>query len=336
MKTTNAIEQVSKTPKHKQVSRSIIDSIDAGILLKGSKLPSINEVCAIHGLARETVAKAFRQLRQKGIVTAIHGKGFFVASTETATQNRVFVMLDTFSAYKEVLFNAMKQAFGNNTILDVYFHHFNFEVFKNTIANQSGDYTAYIILPFQHQKIADAMRSIPQEKLLMLDIRPKQFLANYNGIYQDFASDVYEILTNIKEMILRYRMFHLIFRNTVTVPPKELEEGFLKFCKNERIECDVEYEPVRTPVKNGHAYLIIDDEDLVTLVESAAEQGMHLGKDIGIISYNDTSLKKVVARGISVISTDFQLMGEGIVSMIKNNDRRAIRNPTRFINRHSF
>ena len=81
---------------------------------------------------------------------------------------------------------------------------------------------------------------------------------------------------------------------------------------------------------------MIDDDDLVTLVETANKMKLKLGKDIGIISYNDTPLKKVVGKGISVISTDFSEMGKGIVKMIKQNNRIAIKNKTTFVNRESF
>ena len=41
-----------------------------------------------------------------------------------------------------------------------------------------------------------------------------------------------------------------------------------------------------------------------------------LGKDVGVISYNDTALKQLF--GISVVSTDFNIMGETAAKMILN------------------
>ena len=82
--------------------------------------------------------------------------------------------------------------------------------------------------------------------------------------------------------------------------------------------------------------LIIDDDDLVRLVELANERKLVIGQDIGIISYNDTPLKKVVGTGISVISTDFKKMGKTIGKMILDNEKGSIQNPCSFIDRGSF
>ncbi|NJO69194.1 MAG: hypothetical protein HC830_07860 [Bacteroidetes bacterium] len=44
--------------------------------------------------------------------------------------------------------------------------------------------------------------------------------------------------------------------------------------------------------QEGDAFVIIDDDLLVELALSAEKKGLRFGKDIGIISYNDTPLKK--------------------------------------------
>ncbi|MCK5280469.1 MAG: GntR family transcriptional regulator [Cyclobacteriaceae bacterium] len=333
---TIQIDQFSETPKYVQIHESIINSIKSGEINKGSKLPSINQICSENKLARETVIKAFNQLKEKGLVASVHGKGFYVASTNTRITNRVFLLFDTFSSYKETLFHAINSAFGKGTSLDIYFHHFNYEVFKNTIATHIGNYTSYIILPFDHKRISSAIAPIPKEKLYLLDRKPENLNSNYCGIYQDFENDVKETLSSIDKQIRKYKSLKLIFRNTITNPPKELEMGFKVYCAEHNIKHEVSYEKVTTDIKKLDAYIVIDDDDLVRLVELSQLRGYKIGKDIGIISYNDTPLKKVVGNGISVISTDFKQMGKEIVEMINENSRSAKRNKTTFVNRGSF
>ena len=336
METPIQIEQLSKTPKYVQISESIVNSIRSGELERGSKLPSINQICTENQLARETVVKAFNQLKQKGLIASVHGKGFYVSSTNTKTINRVFVLFDTFTSYKETLFYGIKEAFGPNTILDIYFHHFNYEVFRNTIASHIGNYTSYIILPINHRKIDLALKPIPEEKLYLLDIYPKYLKGKFTGIYQDFTNDVIETLSSINPQIRKYTSFNLIFRNTITDLPKELELGFVNYCTSNDIRHSVSYDKASSNIKKGDSFIVIDDEDLVTLVESANNMNLKIGTDVGIISYNDTPLKKVVGNGISVISTDFHEMGKGIAEMIMECNRTAIRNKTTFVNRGSF
>jgi DNA-binding LacI/PurR family transcriptional regulator len=61
------------------------------------------------------------------------------------------------------------------------------------------------------------------------------------------------------------------------------------------------------------------ENDLVALVEKAIASDLKVGSDIGVISYNETPLKKIILNGITTISTDFQRMGERVASMILQN-----------------
>jgi DNA-binding LacI/PurR family transcriptional regulator len=61
-----------------------------------------------------------------------------------------------------------------------------------------------------------------------------------------------------------------------------------------------------------------------------------LGKDVGIISYNDTPMKQIVGGGISVISTNFELMGELTAEFVKNKQKVATVLQTDFILRESL
>jgi DNA-binding LacI/PurR family transcriptional regulator len=61
-----------------------------------------------------------------------------------------------------------------------------------------------------------------------------------------------------------------------------------------------------------------------------------LGLDFGIISYNETPLKKVVENGITTISTDFNEMGKQLAEMILENKKVQIENKNNLIIRNSL
>ncbi len=48
------------------------------------------------------------------------------------------------------------------------------------------------------------------------------------------------------------------------------------------------------------------ENDLVILIERILAAGLKVGKDVGVISYNETPLKKIILNGITTISTDFK------------------------------
>ena len=86
--------------------------------------------------------------------------------------------------------------------------------------------------------------------------------------------------------------------------------------------------------KKGDLFIVIDETDLVNLVKQVREDEYILGKEIGIISYNDTPLKDLL--GITVISTDFKMMGETAATMILNKEKGRVKVDFNFIDRNSI
>jgi len=113
--------------------------------------------------------------------------------------------------------------------------------------------------------------------------------------------------------------------------------GFNRFCSANHFDSLViRTSLLKRKLNRGEAYIVIDDEDLVYLVEHARNSGLQIGQELGIISYNETPLKKIAANRISVISTDFAEMGTRIAEMVNTRSKEFEYNTFRFINRGSF
>jgi DNA-binding LacI/PurR family transcriptional regulator len=91
----------------------------------------------------------------------------------------------------------------------------------------------------------------------------------------------------------------------------------------------------RTP-RQGEAYMVVNDQHLVEIVKLARVNLLEIGKDLGIISLNDTPLKEVVANGITTISTNFGMMGEILAEQILQKKSEQIENPFSLIVRESL
>lgn len=52
------------------------------------------------------------------------------------------------------------------------------------------------------------------------------------------------------------------------------------------------------------------EDDIVDLIGKILDQNLVLGKDVGVISYNKTSIEIIIMNGITPISTDFKMIGE--------------------------
>jgi len=71
-------------------------------------------------------------------------------------------------------------------------------------------------------------------------------------------------------------------------------------------------------------------------VKNAKSKHLKIGNEIGIISYNDSTLKEVVDNGITTISTDFIKMGQTLANMILNRSKRLVENSCSLIIRNSL
>lgn len=328
-----SINPKSSVPKYRQIIDSVLKSIEKRRLKKGDKVPSINQICSEFDLSRDTVMYAFNELKAKGILKSQPGKGYYIASTEIKVEERVFVLFDELNAFKEDLYNSLINSFKGKATVEVYFHHFNYKVFKNLITESIGNYTSYLIMPATFDNTGHLLSKLPQDRVYIID-RLKPELTKYPVVYQDFEQDFYDALVEGREMIEKYRK--LVFVNPGGKEPAERSEGFKRFCE----ENEFKYEIVKS--LNGlkpslwEAYFLISDRDLVEMVKIAKYCKFKLGKKFGIVSFNDTMLKEVVSGGITTISTDFTEMGKTLANMVITRDKSQVRNKARMIVRNSL
>ena len=112
--------------------------------------------------------------------------------------------------------------------------------------------------------------------------------------------------------------------------------GFEDFCTAHNFKSEIIAEFTNRKINAGDLYIIPNDRDLVRVIESARDQNLKLGTDFGIISYNETPLKKVVANGITTISTHFEAMGKILAEMVLKGKKEQIENKSSLIMRNSL
>jgi DNA-binding LacI/PurR family transcriptional regulator len=78
------------------------------------------------------------------------------------------------------------------------------------------------------------------------------------------------------------------------------------------------------PIKEGCVYLCLMDIDLVILIEKILATTLKVGKHVGVISYNESPMKKIILNGITTISTDFEMMGKKVAQLIKDQSTEHI------------
>jgi DNA-binding transcriptional regulator YhcF (GntR family) len=309
------IDESAGQTKLQQLVHSITEAICNGKLKVGEVLPSVNQLSSESGFSRDTVFKAYNILKKRNIIESAPQKGYYVSSESF----KVFMLLDDFSAFKEQLYQSFRQNLPESYSVDLWFHHYNTEVFHQLIQNSLGRYSLYVVMNIDNKSIDPILNKIDANKLLILDMgNPGN---NLNYLLQDFNKAVVSCLTQGLPAIQKYDEFILIYSEKKTLHPIETVDAFRRFCKSNKIKHRVSDKFDEKQLKSGQLFLVIKDSELVEIIKTGLKQGFQLGKDFGVVSYNDTPMKEIVEGGITVISTDFRKMGEQAAEFVKNKQK---------------
>ena len=146
---------------------------------------------------------AFNELKAKGIIVSQPGKGYYISSTDVLQEERIFLLFDELNSFKEDLYNSFLKSLGKSAVVDIFFHHFNYNVFKNLIIESVGKYTSYVIMPATFGNTSYLVNKLPKDRVYILD-RLKPELKEFPVVYQDFENDLYEALCEGVEKIKNY------------------------------------------------------------------------------------------------------------------------------------
>lgn len=320
----------SDTPKYQQIVTSIIDAISEHTIQKGEALPSVNTLCKAHNLSRDTVFKAYSVLKDQGLVDAVPNKGYYVADDT----KKVLLVLDTFKAYKEVLYHSFVNNLPKNVQADVQFHHYDVDNFKTIITNSLGRYYRYIVMNFDHKDVPKIVSQISNDKLLQIDWNihtdPKS-----NYVFQDFGSSFYQSIREAESALRKYKRIDFLYPD-FSDHPMETVIHFKKFCQDFNFEYQILTDPKKFIIEKGVAYLSVSDRMLGRFLEQSKEKNLEPGADVGFLSYNETPMKKFIYKGISVISTDFKALGTKAAEFITRNETMQCYVPTKLTLRESL
>jgi DNA-binding transcriptional regulator YhcF (GntR family) len=326
-------------PLYVQISESIITSISLKKLKLGDRIPSINQLSEEYLLSRDTVEKAYKDLMKKGIITSVKGKGYYINRVDVGKNLRVLLIFNKLSAHKKQIYDGIIETLGNDIIIDFSVHHSNVEIFSTIISKSLGIYDYYMIMPHfykENDRAVEIIAQLEKNTVIILDKQIDDKTQIYSTVYQDFEKDIFEALTEGIHLIKKYKKLFLIFPRLVPYPT-EIAKGFKLFCVYHNLDYEIIHGiEASAKIDKGNAYVVIEEPDLVNLIKICKQSNLEAGKDIGIISYNDTPLKEILLEGITVISTDHFLMGATAANLILESRHQVIKNPFALILRNSI
>ena len=325
-----------KMPIYKQIAQSIGKQIDKGVLKKDFLLPSINIFSDQYEIARDTVERAYKELKNEGYITSVSGKGYYVVGKKN-NQIKILLVLNKLSALKKIIYYSFLKTLGDKASVDLQIHHYNPLHFKKIIESNLGVYDYYVIMPHfetgvNKKAYIDIIKKIPLDELVLLDKSIPEF-PDCMCVFQDFKMDIFDALVSASDLLEKYKEVAIIFPEH-SHHPSEIIEGLEMFCKNYNKKFTTITNCVNIKPAKGTVYIVIADDDLAIMVKKIRILNYKLGNEIGIISFNETELKELL--DITVISTDFVKMGNTAASLIIKKQLKQIKNPFKIIKRGSL
>ncbi|MDR1524650.1 MAG: winged helix-turn-helix domain-containing protein [Tannerella sp.] len=328
------IDKDSKVPYYKQLIDSILQQMKDGNISEGDYLPSMNDLSATLSISKETVKKTYSILREKGIIESVQGKGFYVKQNDIAGKLKILMLFDKLSSYKLVLYRSFVTNIGDNVDITIHTSNQDINLFETLLEENLDKYDYYLITPHfppdadTQQHVLRLLRKIPNRKLIILDRNIEMLKGNYGSVYQDFEYDGYTGLMQGIEILEKYQTLH-IFCSPNSMYGHITQKGIIKFCEKTGKIYQIHTVMREQDIIPGDLYIILNsqlDDEVIDFIQTVRTKHIEIGKEIGIISYNESPINEIIMNGLTVISTDFKEMGCIAAEMIKTRRLRKVKN----------
>ena len=179
------IDEQSITPKYVQLINSILKGIEQGKIGKDYQLPSINDLSYELDISRDTAEKAYRQLKQLGVVGSVPGKGYFISKTDVKQSIRVFLLFNKLSLHKKIMYDSFVETLGEHAAIDFYIYNNDFSLFRKLVQNRREGYTHNVIIPHfleGGEKAYEVINEIKEGELILLDKQIAGIKGHYGAV----------------------------------------------------------------------------------------------------------------------------------------------------------
>jgi DNA-binding transcriptional regulator YhcF (GntR family) len=343
MKIKITVDHNSQTPLYKQLVRNFQDHKSKGDFKVGDLIPSMNDLSKELNISKETVKKAYSILREMEIIESAQGKGFYISHKNNG-KIKTLLLFDKISTYKQVLFNSFAETIGDRAGITIHLHNQDINLFEFFVNDNIDNFDYYIITPHFplstdiQKRAIKILKKIPNRKLILLDHNIEKLKGNFGSVYQDFENDIYNGLTKEIDFLRKYNQLNVISLPGSMYAPR-LKKGIKKFADENQFNT-IFLDSINVGnIQANDSYLILNgqvDIKLIELINTAKAKGYKIGKDIGIVSYNESPINDIILDGLTVFSTDFRQMGELAAKMIIEKSLIKVKCDFKLIKRNTF
>ncbi|OHX64554.1 GntR family transcriptional regulator [Flammeovirga pacifica] len=333
-------EGKKNAPKYLQLSNTFKTLIKLGVLKADDRMPSFTELVIELDLSKDTVEKAYNILKEENYIISIRGKGTFVNSGPALGKAKVLLVFNKISPSKKKLYESFSQTSEGKIEHDLLLHNGSLSHLKKIIQEQRNNYHYFAIIPIfnnvSDQEVEKVLTELPSDKLLLLGKAENNFNKEIHSVYEDFAEDLFDTLQQNIKPIIHFDQLHLVIAKESSRTLQDVWSGFVRFCLHFNLPYTVTSNFEVGNIVSNTLYIVTDDQDLANIVKDSKKNNYQLGKDVGLISYNDSPLKEIIGDGITIISSSFSDMGKIAALQIINNELESVKVPFLMKRRGSF
>src|ERR1700712_1591124 len=202
------IDEHSITPKYLQICNSILRGIEEEKIERDDILPSINDLSIALEVARNTIERAYKELRKYNVINSVAGKGYFISNTQFNQPIKVLLLFNKLSSHKKIIYDAFAEVLGSNAAIDFYIYNNNFNFFKKLLTGNIDHYSKLIIIPHFIDNPSNAARAVinalPKEKLILMDKLLENITGDFGAVYENFEQDIYDALKQLLDKLSKY------------------------------------------------------------------------------------------------------------------------------------
>ena len=304
MKTDISVTDRTRSPKYLQVVNAIVSDIEKGILALGDRLPSINEACADWYLSKDTVKLAYETLHQRGFITSINRKGFFIAGQPKRHALRVLIVAGQLTDSVKQLHDAIATNLNRDVILDICSYNYQRQLLCQLMDKHLGDYHYFVLMPHligQDPATLQCLRNVPGQKLILIGNQWQDVLQHGHQLHYGGEKALYDALKSKLCALRKYSRLNLVLPEHDFFDADSIS-AFRRFCDTYGFDFQMLDELSEADMLPRQAYFVADSRHLIALVDYSQRSGLRLGQELGIVSFVENEYTRLLAGGVSVIA----------------------------------
>ena len=333
----------SLTPLHKQFTNYVKRLVRSGEFSREKPLPSIQAMVIRTGISRETVVKGYAELCREGVLVSRKGKGYFVKDSYLTGVQSVIAFMDKMSTHQQEIMDGFMATVNPKAEITIRMHYQNVEWFEQALEAALDRYDWYLL--FAHfsldddtqQMVEKLIAKIPARKLIIIDHLPSFAPPEAGAVFQSFETDVPAALKSAISDLRKYRRLCNIPLSS-SLYRAQVARSIELFGESEGLEVRI-LDEIPDEIQKGDLFFVSGsrlDKKLSHLLKAISSSKLIIGKEVGLICYNDFPLNEYIFGGLTTLSIDFEQMGRIAGKMVLDGRPAKVQCFASLIRRKTF